>query len=455
MGLFKKPKAAEPTFFVSVEDDDIADIVDEQDDDDWLPLERLSAHVDFEDWLSVESERVWVFVTPKAQALDDLRDQRYGTMQIWDYLLEQAESSNAQLQDYWLRAAAQAGHPFAMMALAELRLELDHPDEAVRWLRRARYVSSDPRNAPADVHDWILESQHEILRDVEQALAGLREAGVDIEGDDLDLKDVGIRATHAYCQTCGRQLMFAAPPNVCLEQYHAQIPDRDRWQLRSSAEDDFEVRGQARLVRTGDEDFSPLTLEAIGRQALADEDTALADQAFRASALRGNWLAAWQLVALTGNEAGHWKEALRWARRATDLLQDERLTTPAFRQSPDLREAELTQATQLEQQIIDLEPDLIDDPRPHDVGPFSIRSYCGECGRPATHDGNQWSPCGCAYLPLSSLWSQTSEGQDSPSSEISTVVEPSESAREPKFCSECGTPRAPSSRFCSECGTRL
>jgi len=187
---------------------------------EWIPQVRGHYSVDFQDWRAKESpDERWVLMIP--EPLLNGEDLSY------DWFIVQSEEASEEgspmMEDFWLRKAAQRGSAFAMMVLGELRADMAHDAEALRWYRRVEFLLQDDRNDPGLDPGLREEMLRDARTNAEVAIAN----GADpmaVVPHDLGVNSRSAAGlAHVYCLRCGCAKLPTAPPGQCDDSVHLEL----------------------------------------------------------------------------------------------------------------------------------------------------------------------------------------------------------------------------------------
>ena len=187
----------------------------------WSPSIRESLWVDFENRIAIEGGTADV-VFPA-----EMTDGSYlGWSEIMDQFWSlQDQGGSPELQERYLRAAAQRGDPFAMMILAEICAGREHDDEAWRWLKRAQLVAQEALDNGWESSSGAALGQ--ILNDTQEWLRVVVHNGAN--PSQVEPADVGMNSAASlglaprYCLTCGKLKDNAEPVAGCEGQVHLLV----------------------------------------------------------------------------------------------------------------------------------------------------------------------------------------------------------------------------------------
>lgn len=194
----------------------------------WEPIVREAYFLDFEDWLDKEirdDDEAWVTIIP------DPLENGQDLSTYW--FLQQADNANQRddkcFEDFWLRKAAQRGNWVAMQALADMRYELGHLAEAMRWNYRLLDALLDSASNLSDLdpepsaEDWRLDIESAIKNIAYLVGQGIGLGEGMFSNNPKDLGKIRQYRDFTYCLKCGSMKYAFAPIEQCDDSVHASF----------------------------------------------------------------------------------------------------------------------------------------------------------------------------------------------------------------------------------------
>lgn len=190
--------------------------------EDWIAKVRPKYQLDFEDWIDTETQgdEVWVYSIP--EPLQNGQDMSpYWFLKSAQECLDEGDKRFA---DLYFRKAAQRGSWLAMLELADMRYELGHLEECMRWNQRLiacllDYAGrEDELLPPISKEDW-----REELDRANANVSILASEGISVELNNP--KDIGesrdyMARQFTYCLKCGSWKIGTAPVEQCDDSVH-------------------------------------------------------------------------------------------------------------------------------------------------------------------------------------------------------------------------------------------